>query len=205
AQVPESFRFFVKAPKGLTFDPLNEVPTALLDNYFLCLEQMGHFLGGSFLQFSPYISPFKKRYLFDILESLPTDFPFFIELRHPDWFSDRTRLSRLLDYLTKKKIGFVITDTPGRRDVLHMKFSTPRCVIRFKGNNGHSTDFDRLNDWNHFFERHPHFEEIHFFHHHSDEKFCLDTVKYMGDLWRPRVENFIPEIRFASDRQPSLF
>lgn len=40
-----------------------------------------------------------------------------------------------------------MTDTPGRRDVLHMRLTTPIAFIRFVGCNNDEIDYKRLDDW----------------------------------------------------------
>jgi hypothetical protein len=35
----------------------------------------------------------------------------------------------------------------GRRDVLHMRLTTPSAMIRFVGNNLHPTDYTRIDAW----------------------------------------------------------
>jgi uncharacterized protein YecE (DUF72 family) len=44
-------------------------------------------------------------------------------------------------------MGFVITDTSGRRDLVHMRLSSKTAFIRFVGNNLHRTDYTRVDEW----------------------------------------------------------
>lgn len=179
-QVPADFKFFPKAPKNLTFHSRGRIDSPLFDRYLKCLDDFGDCLGESFLQFSPYVTPDNKRYLFELIEALPENKKFAMELRHPDWFSDDTLLRNLCHYLSKRNVNLLITDTPGRRDVLHMMFPTQRLMVRFKGNNAHESDFLRINDWLELIQGQSCFEQVSFFHHHSNESHCLDTIHYMA-------------------------
>lgn len=204
-QVGEDFRFFPKAPKDLTFYADAQFPSVVFDRYIESLSDFGEHLGGSFLQFSPYISPQRKKYLFDLLEALPNDFSFFVELRQEEWFQDEVRLKRFCEYLAKREVGFVITDTPGRRDVLHMKITSPFLFVRFKGNNLHASDFERIDEWIQFVKSTQALENIAFFHHHSDEKCCIDSINYMRKKLKSIALNFVPEAKPASHKQMQFF
>jgi uncharacterized protein YecE (DUF72 family) len=201
---PKGFKFFPKAPKDLCFRSYDKPPKHVLNFYFDSLKHFGDQMEESFLQFSPYISPKEKRYLFLLLELLPTEeFNFSIELRHPDWFKNEDQLLRLCEYLYQKDIGLVLTDTPGRRDVLSMIFTTSRAFIRFKGDNASEEDFERINDWAELLNSAYHLEKIYFFHHHSHEENCIKTIDHMSMLiTQSKVP--IPKIKLKKDSQLSL-
>jgi len=40
----------------------------------------------------------------------------------------------------------VLVDTAGRRDMMHMRLTTPHAFVRYVGAN-HPTDYPRLDDW----------------------------------------------------------
>ncbi len=201
---PDYFKFFPKAPKDLCFRPYDKLPHHLLDLYFDSLNNFGEKLEESFLQFSPYISPHEKKYVFDLLESLPENFKFSIELRHADWFTNKAQLLRLCEYLNKKNIGLVLTDTPGRRDVLPMIFTTNRAFIRFKGHNNCPLDYERLNEWIGILKNSKYLSKVYFFHHHSDEQYCIDTIKYFQKTVFKESQNSLPEIDLKKNNQLSL-
>ena len=46
----------------------------------------------------------------------------------------------------QKKSANIIVDTAGRRDMLHMRLTTPSAFIRYVGAN-HPSDYTRLDDW----------------------------------------------------------
>ncbi len=47
----------------------------------------------------------------------------------------------LYNNLRNLGMGLIITDTAGRRDVVHMHLPVPRALIRFVGNSLHPTDY----------------------------------------------------------------
>ncbi|CAN5134718.1 hypothetical protein BH23BAC2_BH23BAC2_06970 [soil metagenome] len=51
-----------------------------------------------------------------------------------------------MEIMEKFKITNVITDTAGRRDLLHMRLTTPTAFVRYTGAN-HATDYTRLDKW----------------------------------------------------------
>ena len=202
-QTPSDFRFFVKAPQDLSFRAYEAPPQHIFKPYLKLLALLGDRCGESFLQFPPHLGPADKRSLFHLLESLPShEFSFAIELRHPKWFEDQDLLERLCEYLKKRNIGLVQTDTPGRRDVLSFHLTVPRIFVRYKGSLNDSYDQSRLKQWSDFFHNQAYFDQIAFFHHHSDETYCIDTI----DFFSQEMSAFGPkEIKHKKEIQSSLF
>src|ERR1700704_4051422 len=77
-------------------------------------------LGPIFVQVSDAFSPKRKDELFGYLRSLPVDVEFFVEVRHPAWFSTEATRKEFFETLHSLNMGAVITDTAGRRDCCHM-------------------------------------------------------------------------------------
>lgn len=69
-----------------------------------------------------------------------------IELRHTDWYNDETVATRTYQLFEEHNVSNIITDTAGRRDLLHMRLTTPDAFIRYVGAN-HETDYSRLDEW----------------------------------------------------------
>lgn len=104
-------------------------------------------LGPLFLQlndnFTPKDSPILKAYL----ESLPRDLDIFLELRHRDWFGIPQNRDAVFELMHRLGIGAIVTDTAGRRDVVHMGLPSPSLFLRFVGNALHPTDHIRIDEW----------------------------------------------------------
>jgi uncharacterized protein YecE (DUF72 family) len=69
-----------------------------------------------------------------------------LEVRNEEWFADKAVTKTYCDLLEHLGIANIIVDTAGRRDMLHMRLTSPVAFIRYVGAN-HPTDKDRLDDW----------------------------------------------------------
>lgn len=113
------------------------------------IEGFENHLGPIFLQLPENISTSKINALFRYLQKLSDEYKkiqFFVEVRNPNWFQGQI-WQELNDLLTEAKIGLVITDSPGRRDAVHMKLTVPEVFIRYVGLGNTTADDKRLNAW----------------------------------------------------------
>ncbi|MGB0918181.1 MAG: DUF72 domain-containing protein, partial [Flavobacteriales bacterium] len=99
-----------------------------------------------FLQMTDNFAPKDFDRVVKFLEYWPKRIPLAMEFRHTDWYNDKTVAEELYQLLETYGISNVITDTAGRRDLLHMRLTTPSVFIRYTGAN-HSSDYTRLDDW----------------------------------------------------------
>jgi uncharacterized protein YecE (DUF72 family) len=165
--VPKDFIFCPKVSQPISqVKPLGRDKNAL-QQFYDAMRAFDDHLGTVFLQLHPTFSPNRYDDLVNFLDEWDSTFPLSVELRHADWFSNPEVLNNLFEEMRKRKIGTVITDTPGRRDVLHMGLTTPTTFIRFEGNELHPTDFTRIDAWaehiKHWIDRG--LETIYFFPH----------------------------------------
>ena len=143
-----NFRFLPKFPQlishdGGSFRQLETLTAAFLES----VAHFGQHLGPLFLQMSEYYSPAGRSDLFRYLATLPEGFTYFLELRHPAWFTDAVVSDELFAALRDLGIGAVITDTPGRREVCHMHLTIPKAFIRFVGSQKHAGTQQRIDEW----------------------------------------------------------
>ena len=80
-------------------------------------------------------------------------------------------------------MGYVITDTAGRRDCAHMHLTVPKAFIRYVGNSLHPTDNTRIDAW---VDRMKYWldkgmEELYFFMHMHDEATSPELTVYLID------------------------
>jgi len=175
------FKFCPKIPQLIShysgFRNADQLTTAFLEG----IMAFENHLGPVFLQLSDKYSPAGRDVLFKYLQSLPTDVQFFLEVRHQDWFGDKMVINELLHTLRALNMGFVITDTAGRRDCAHLHLTTPKVFIRFVGNNLHKSDYLRADDWiNRIkFWVNNGIEEIYFFIHMQNEATSPPLTVYM--------------------------
>jgi len=140
-------------------------------------------LGPVFMQLSDSFGPARKEELFTFIKSLPKEVPFFLEVRHPDWFAQEHVRKELFNTLYLQKTGAVITDTAGRRDCAHMYLTVPKAFVRFVANSLHPTDYVRLDAW---IERIINWiehglQELYFFVHMEDELYSPELIIYLTD------------------------
>ncbi len=175
----DGFTFCPKIPQTISqFSRLKnceDKTTKFLESIYQFKEK----LGTVFLQMHPNFAPDSFQDLKHFMASWPNDVPLTIELRHPDWYADLTVAEELYTQLEKYAIGHTITDTAGRRDLLHMRLTNPTCFIRFTGTNDKS-DLLRINAW---VERLTHWsqqglDKIYFFIHQNDGHKNIDLYRY---------------------------
>lgn len=205
-RTPDGFKFFPKIPQEIShFKQLNnfQEPT---DRFILAASELGDKLGTVFLQLKEQFAPNRFKLLQDFVEDWPTDLPLTVELRHVDWFEDETVANELNDLLSKRNTQFTLVDTPGRRDMLHMRMPNPSPFVRWVSSY-HDLDYQRLDEW---VERiatwsEQGMEELHFFVHQKVETQAPLLAAYLTERlntrmgWNLRVPNS-PE-----DASPTLF
>ncbi len=179
----KDFLFCPKMYQGVTHFGKLQGKEFITTEFLKGLMAFGQQLGPIFVQVSDAFSPNRKKELFDFLQSLPTDLQFFLEVRHPSWFSDLTIRKELFSFLTERKLGAVITDTSGRRDCAHMQLTIPKTFIRYVGNSLHPTDYARIDEWitriQYWIDQG--LEELYFFMHMHDEAFSPELTVYLAD------------------------
>lgn len=176
----KDFKFSPKVYQGISHFGSLKDKKFLTDSFLESIVAFGKHLGPVFLQVSDRFSPKRKDELFEYLGTLPKDVQFFLEVRHPEWFTKPTS-EELFKKLKQLKIGAVITDTAGRRDCCHMHLTIPKTFIRYVGNSLHKTDFPRIDAW---VERMKFWldngvEEINFFMHMHDEATSPELTVYL--------------------------
>lgn len=167
---PDGFKFFPKISQDIShFKQLNNVRESV-DNYLNSVVHFEEKLGTIFLQMHERFSPQSFDKLKQFISDWPTDLKLSVELRHPDWFADPSISEELYKFLEQYGIANTLVDTAGRRDMLHMRMTTPEPFVRYVGSN-HSSDYKRLDDW---INRIEHWitqgmSELHFFIHQNLE------------------------------------
>lgn len=146
-KTPESFKFFPKVNQRIShIRRLNEVQP-LVDEY---CDNISHFeekLGMVFLQLHSNFGYKNMERLVRFVENFPKAIPLAVEVRHPEWFSNPIYATEFFSLLEKHKITNVLVDTAGRRDLLHMRLTTPTLFIRYVGANDPVLDRQRLDSW----------------------------------------------------------
>lgn len=168
SKTPQEFKFFPKVSQTISHFKRLKDTRLEVEEYCDIISLFEEKLGMVFLQL---IDNFRRERNFDNLkkfvEEWPLAIPLAVEVRSNDWFEDPA----YFEFLEVNNISHIITDTGGRRDLLHMRLTTPRAFIRYVGTN-HPTDYARLDDWvkriGEWIDKG--IDEIYFFVHQNMEK-----------------------------------
>ena len=180
AVTPE-FKFCPKFPQVISHEHQLVNTADLTDAFCSAILGLKENLGISFLQLPPTFGPKKLPILEQYLLSLPEALPLAVEFRHPDWFSDFEAGREAFALLEACRVATVLTDTAGRRDVLHMRLTTPTVLLRFNGYSLHPTDYTRVNAWvkrfKHWFQEG--LQTIYFFMHQHHIEHAPTLLRYL--------------------------
>ena len=145
--VAENFKFFPKFNQGVThYSRLKDVDERceqFAENVAFLKEK----LGVPFLQMHDNFGPKEFAKVENFATNIWTyDIPIAMEFRKTEWHTDADTSARLYDLLESRGITNILVDTAGRRDLMHMRMTTPTPFIRWVGAN-HESDTPRLDEW----------------------------------------------------------
>lgn len=145
--VPDNFRFFPKVEqfighlKRLTPEGLERLQP-FLDSTLL----LGDKLGTIFLQLHPNFSTKFLDRVLDFIELWPENVSCAIEFRDPSWYGENGLHPEVSAVMKARGMVHILTDTAGRRDLLHMQLTSKEAFIRFVAVN-HDLDHSRIEEW----------------------------------------------------------
>lgn len=144
-KTPEGFKFFPKITNSIShFKRLIETKQAV-EEYCDAVAGLEEKLGMVFLQMHDNFKPRDFDRVIKFIDEFPKVIPLAIEVRNEDWFSNPEAAEKFYQLLESKGITNVLVDTAGRRDMMHMRLTTPAAFVRYVGAN-HPTDYPRLDD-----------------------------------------------------------
>jgi len=144
-KTPKDFKFFPKIPQSIShFSRLlntDEKVKEFVDATVLFEDK----LGIAFLQLIDNFKPKDFERLEKFLKEFPKGYPLAVEVRNEEWFKPEVaeKFYKLLEETNKTN---VLVDTAGRRDMMHMRLTTPTAFVRYVGAN-HPSDYTRLDEW----------------------------------------------------------
>ncbi|MEO9853273.1 MAG: DUF72 domain-containing protein [Reichenbachiella sp.] len=145
-KTPTDFKFFPKVPQSIShFQRLSNC-TDIVYEFCDSIAGFKEKLGMPFLQMPDNFTPKHFDRLKYFISEWPKGVSWALELRHTDWYNDKSIATKLTSLLEANQISSIITDTAGRRDLLHMRLTSPTAFVRYVGAN-HSSDYDRLDEW----------------------------------------------------------
>ena len=146
ATTPDGFKFFPKLEQSIShFRRLKDVEE-VVENNVINMSHLKEKLGMPFLQLHNNFAPKDFDRVKAFIANWKYDIPLAVEVRHTDWYNDAAVSSELYELLEKNKITNVLVDTAGRRDLMHMRLTTPTAFVRWVGAN-HPSDYARLDEW----------------------------------------------------------
>jgi len=203
-----AFRFCPKIPQSISHRNDFGAGMNATENFLSALHAFGDQLGLPFMQLPPHFKPEAGKSLFNYLEAWPRDVPLAIEFRHEEWFANKRIEKRAFDLLEQMHISPVITDTAGRRDVIHQRLTTESVIIRFVGNLLHSTDFSRIDAWAGRLKVwiEMGLQKVYFIVHQPEENFCVDLAIYLAQQLNEKLQVDVSHPKsLPFGRQQSLF
>ena len=148
SSVGDDFKFSMKIPQVVTHrKDINDHTAKMKTEEFLsAVDQLGDKSGVNFAVMAKYFKSSQFKELETFINFWPMDAPLAIEFRNPSWFEESVRKEWQELFITKNVIP-VITDTPGRRDVLHFNLTNKHLFIRYVGDFNHPSDLKRIELW----------------------------------------------------------
>lgn len=147
AQTPPGFRFLPKAPRDVTHGPDLTRAHDLYEEFGRAALGFGDRLGTVLMQFPESFGPSRFRELESFLRVNAFLLPLAVEMRNRDWFMQRGPREAWFALMEELGIAAAITDTPGRRDAVHMRLTSRQAFIRFSGHDRSEPDLLRIRDW----------------------------------------------------------
>lgn len=205
-KTPADFKFFPKITNTVSHfrrllnidDVVTQFATAVLN--------FDEKLGMVFLQLHDNFKPKDYERLEQFVNKWPKEVPLAIELRNTEWFTDEEIFDKTCQLFEDNSITNIIVDTAGRRDMLHMRLTTPNAFIRYVGANAES-DYERLDDWlKHLTKwKKEGLQNLYFFVHQNLEKASPLLSSYfienMNKEWKTEI--IVPKM--GQENMPSLF
>ncbi|WP_175622882.1 DUF72 domain-containing protein [Chryseobacterium schmidteae] len=205
-KTPADFKFFPKITNTVSHfrrllnidDVVTQFATAVLN--------FDEKLGMVFLQLHDNFKPKDYERLEQFVNKWPKEVPLAIELRNTEWFTDEEILDKTCELFEENNITNIIVDTAGRRDMLHMRLTTPNAFIRYVGAN-HESDYARLEDWLDRLTtwKKEGLQNLYFFVHQNIEKasplLSAYFIEKMNEAWKTDLQ--VPKM--GQENMPSLF
>lgn len=146
-QVPDTFKFYPKFNQEISHKRHLAHCEDLTKAFLHSISFLGDKLGVPFLQLPPNFSPDYAQNLILFIEKLPKEFKIAVEFRHRHWFRNYKIVEDVFALLESKNHTTIITDTSGKREVIHQRLTNDTLFLRFSGNRQHKTDYSRIDAW----------------------------------------------------------
>jgi len=146
-KTPDGFRFFPKVNQLISHLKRLNNTDPIVEEYCDSISNFEEKLGMVFLQLHNNFGYKNFDKLSHFIEIFPKAIPLAVEMRHTEWFTNEKIGNEVFAFFEKHNTTNVLVDTAGRRDLLHMRLTTPFAFIRYVGSNEPQSDRERLNFW----------------------------------------------------------
>ncbi len=143
---PDGFKFFPKIGQEISHWGRLKDTEEKVDRFVENASHLQEKMGMPFLQMHNNFGPKDFDRVKAFVGNWKYDIPLAIEFRKTDWYNDPEVSAALYELLESNGIANVLVDTAGRRDLMHMRLTTPTAFVRWVGAN-HESDYTRLDDW----------------------------------------------------------
>lgn len=205
-KTPPDFKFFPKITNTVShFRRLLNIDDAVTQ-FATAVLNFDKKLGMVFLQLHDNFKPKDYERLEQFVNKWPKEVPLAIELRNTEWFTDDEILDKTCQLFEDHHITNIIVDTAGRRDMLHMRLTTPNAFIRYVGANAES-DYERLDDWlKHLTTwKKEGLQNLYFFVHQNIEKASPLLSAYFIEKLNKEWKTDLTIPKMGQENMPSLF
>lgn len=145
-KTPDNFKFFPKIPQSISHYSRLLNTDERVKEFVDSTAMFDDKLGMAFLQLIDNFKPKDFDRLADFLERFP-QYPLAVEVRNEEWFKPEVA-EKFYEVLENTNKTNILVDTAGRRDMMHMRLTTPTAFVRYVGAN-HPSDYTRLDEWIH--------------------------------------------------------
>ncbi|MEL7586190.1 MAG: DUF72 domain-containing protein [Prolixibacteraceae bacterium] len=146
-KTPGDFRFFPKVNQLISHLKRLNNTDPVVEEYCDIISHFEEKLGMVFLQLHNNFGYKNFEKLAHFIEIFPKAIPLAVEMRHTEWFTDEKIANEVFAFFEKHNTTNVLVDTAGRRDMLHMRLTTPVAFVRYVGSNEPQRDRERLDLW----------------------------------------------------------
>ena len=149
ANTPADFKFAVKVPQFISHQRKLDSDEVLedLDSFLSSISVLEEKLAITYLQLPSAFKSSRVKELHRLVEHFPDHIDLAIELRDAMFHANHGAMTDLGNFLANYNVGFAFSDTPERRDILHMMLTNKVAYVRIMGNRLHPTDFHRADEW----------------------------------------------------------
>ncbi len=147
ATVPENFKFFPKLQRSISHFKRLKGVEEVVEHNMANMSQLREKLAMPFLQLHDNFAPKDFERVVTFVENWTYDVPLAVEFRHTNWYNDPAVSSKLYNLLEARGVTNILVDSAGRRDLMHMRLTTPTAFIRWVGSNEPQSDRSRLDEW----------------------------------------------------------